>query len=190
MKAPRPLTSPIAQIPGTLVRSWSSTTTKPRATGRLLSDPAGARVAAFEMGGWDSHGHQEIALSYRVPVLDAMMVALKAGLGAAWAGTVVVVVSEFGRTARLNGTEGTDHGTAGAILLAGGGLRGGRVIADWPGLAPGQLHEGRDLKPTTDTRAVFKGRLIEHLGIDAAFVEARVFPDSRRVRPLEGLTRA
>lgn len=88
-----------------------------------------------------------------------------------------------------NGTNGTDHGTAGAALLMGGAVRGGRVVADWPGLAPAALHQGRDLKPTTDLRAVFKGLLIEHLKLDGAYVEAKVFPDSGAVAPLEGLVR-
>lgn len=161
-----------------------------RATGRLLSAKQGARVAALDIGGWDTHGYQNIALSYRVPVLDDALVALKAGLGSAWAKTVVVVVSEFGRTAAPNGTNGTDHGTAGAMLVLGGAVRGGRVVADWPGLARSSLYQGRDLMPTTDVRAVFKGVLVEHLGIDAAFVEKRVFPGSRSVRPLEKLALA
>ncbi len=158
-----------------------------RATGRLLSATAGARVAALEIGGWDTHGYQNIALSYRVPYLDDALVALKDGLGAAWAKSVIIVVTEFGRTARPNGTNGTDHGTAGAVLVLGGAVRGGRVIADWPGLERSSLYQGRDLMATTDIRAIFKGAMIEHLGIDAAFVEARVFPESRSIRPLENL---
>ena len=157
------------------------------ATGRLLSAEQGARVAAFDIGGWDTHGYQNIALSFLVPVLDEALVALKKGLGGAWAETVVMVVTEFGRTAAPNGTNGTDHGTAGAVLLLGAAVRGGQVITDWPGLGRPSLREGRDLKPTTDIRAVFKGAIIDHLGIDAAFVEARVFPDSRSIRPMENL---
>jgi len=159
------------------------------ASGRLLSAGDGPRVATLELGGWDSHGYQKISLSYRVPYLNDMLVSLQRGLGPAWADTVVVVVTEFGRTVAPNGTNGTDHGTAGAALLLGGALRGGRVIADWPGLAPKALYEGRDLMPTTDLRAVFKGLLIEHLQIDEAYVEARVFPDSGAIAPLAGLVR-
>ena len=80
-------------------------------------------------------------------------------MGEAWRETVVAVVTEFGRTARINGTEGTDHGTGTVAFLIGGALKGGRVIADWPGLKPAQLYEDRDLKPTTDLRAVLKGLL-------------------------------
>jgi uncharacterized protein (DUF1501 family) len=100
---------------------------------------------------------------------------------------VVVVATEFGRTARINGTDGTDHGTATVALLAGGALKGGRVIADWPGLKPANLHEGRDLKPTTDLRGVLKGVLKDHLRLDEAALASKVFPDSGRVKPTPGL---
>ena len=185
-KANRKLLGPLEQRSGSTA-SRRAIADLARATGRLLSAKQGARVAALDIGGWDTHGYQNIALSYRVPVLNDALVSLKAGLGPAWAKTMVIVVSEFGRTAAPNGTNGTDHGTAGAMLLLGGAVRGGRVVADWPGLGRSSLYEGRDLKPTSDVRAVFKGVLVEHLGIDAAFVEKRVFPDSRSVRPLENL---
>jgi uncharacterized protein (DUF1501 family) len=99
----------------------------------------------------------------------------------------VAVVTEFGRTARINGTEGTDHGTATVALLAGGALRGGRVIADWPGLKSTDLHENRDLKPTTDLRAVLKGLLKDHLRADERALAENVFPASANVRPMAGL---
>jgi uncharacterized protein (DUF1501 family) len=105
----------------------------------------------------------------------------------AWGETVVAIVTEFGRTARINGTDGTDHGTATVALLAGGALRGGRVVADWPGLKPAKLHDGRDLKPTTDLRAVLKGLLKDHLRVDAAVLATNVFPDSAAVKPMAGL---
>ncbi len=105
----------------------------------------------------------------------------------AWKETVVAVVTEFGRTARINGTEGTDHGTATVALLAGGALKGGRVLADWPGLK--NLHEGRDLKPTTDLRAVLKGLLRDHLRVDEAALASKVFPDSVAAKPMSGLLR-
>ncbi len=105
----------------------------------------------------------------------------------AWRQTVVAVVTEFGRTARINGTDGTDHGTATVALLVGGALKGGRVIADWPGLKPANLHEGRDLKPTTDLRAVLKGVLKDHLRMDDAVLASKVFPDSAAVKPVAGL---
>ncbi|MBT6429308.1 MAG: DUF1501 domain-containing protein [Rhodospirillaceae bacterium] len=159
------------------------------AAGRLLSAKTGARVAALNIGGWDTHGYQNTALSYRMATLDGALMGLRAGLGPAWENTMVLVVTEFGRTAVPNGTNGTDHGTGSAMLLLGGAVRGGRVLADWPGLGKNDLYQGRDLKPTTDMRAVFKGVMMEHLGLDQAFVEDRVFPDSRAVQPLMNLVR-
>jgi len=96
-------------------------------------------------------------------------------------------VTEFGRTVAINGSRGTDHGTAGAAFVAGGAVRGGRVIADWPGLADRALHEGRDLRPTLDLRALLKAALVAQIGLAEAPLETKVFPDSRGVRPLEGL---
>ena len=108
-------------------------------------------------------------------------------MGEAWRETVVAVVTEFGRTARINGTEGTDHGTGTVALLVGGALKGGRVVADWPGLKDADLHEGRDLKPTTDLRAVLKGLLKDHLRVDERALAATVFPGSEAVKPMAGL---
>jgi uncharacterized protein (DUF1501 family) len=105
----------------------------------------------------------------------------------AWSETAVAVVTEFGRTARINGTDGTDHGTATVALLAGGALKGGRVVADWPGLKPAKLHEGRDLKATTDLRAVLKGLLKDHLRVTDRALAANVFPDSADVKAMAGL---
>jgi uncharacterized protein (DUF1501 family) len=105
----------------------------------------------------------------------------------AWTETVVAVVTEFGRTARINGTDGTDHGTATVAVLTGGALKGGRVIADWPGLKPADLHEGRDLKPTIDLRAVLKGVLKDHLRVDEGALAANVFPGSGDAKPMTGL---
>jgi len=99
-------------------------------------------------------------------------------------------VTEFGRTVRVNGTRGTDHGTATAALMLGGAVRGGNVVADWPGLANNNLYQGRDLFPTTDTRSVFKAILTEHLQLAEGFVERDVFPDSGNVQALSGLIRA
>ena len=111
----------------------------------------------------------------------------RAHMGEAWHETVVAVVTEFGRTARINGTNGTDHGTGTVAFLAGGALRGGRVIADWPGLKPAQLHEARDLRPTTDLRSVLKGLLRDHLRVDESVLANAVFPDSRAAVPTAGL---
>jgi uncharacterized protein (DUF1501 family) len=107
-----------------------------------------------------------------------------------WRQTAVLIVTEFGRTAAMNGTRGTDHGTGGCAFLAGGAVRGGRVVADWPGLNAAALLDGRDLRPSLDLRSVFKTVLDEHLRIDAKTLSTRVFPDSTGARPLQGLIRA
>jgi uncharacterized protein (DUF1501 family) len=119
--------------------------------------------------------------------LDGAIAALETNMGEAWRDTVVALVTEFGRTAYINGNEGTDHGTATAALFAGGALKGGRVVADWPGLMEADLHDKRDLKPTTDLRSVLKGLLRDHLGVGERHLEATVFPDSNAVRPVGGL---
>jgi uncharacterized protein (DUF1501 family) len=115
---------------------------------------------------------------------------LKEQLGPAWRETAVLLVTEFGRTAAINGTRGTDHGTATMALLLGGAVAGGRVIADWPGLASHALYQGRDLMPTLDLRSVLKGVLEEHLEIPERALEATVFPGSERARSLKGLMKA
>jgi len=108
-------------------------------------------------------------------------------MGPAWHETVVAVVTEFSRTARLNGTNGTDRGTATIALLAGGALKGGRVVADWPGLKQANLDEGRDLKHTIDVRTVLKGVLKDHLQLDATALGSKVFPSSQAAKPMSGL---
>ena len=120
--------------------------------------------------------------------LDGALAEFESGLGARWRDTVIVVATEFGRTARINGTEGTDHGTGTVALLAGGAVKGGRVIADWPGLKPANLYQGRDLAPTTDLRAVIKGVLQDQLGIggDGCW-RRRCFRTARAVKPMKGL---
>ncbi len=159
------------------------------AAGRLMAAADGPRVAALEAGGWDTHAAQAQRLDAPLRQLDASLVALKAGLGGAWAQTAVLVMTEFGRTARVNGTGGTDHGTAGAAFVLGGAVAGGRVAGTWPGLAPGKLFEDRDLDPTTDLRAVAMGLLGGHLGVPAAAMPA-VFPGSAGVSAMGGLLRA
>jgi len=108
-------------------------------------------------------------------------------MGPAWSETVVTLITEFGRTARINGTAGTDHGTATVALLLGGALKGGCVLADWPGVGESSLHEKRDLRPTIDLRAVLKGLLRDHLRVDERVLAADIFPGSEDVRPIEGL---
>lgn len=159
------------------------------AAGTLMANADGPRLAALEIGGWDTHAAQTRRLAAPLKALDDGLVALQHGLGAAWRHTAVLVMTEFGRTVRSNGTDGTDHGTATVAFLLGGAVAGGRVRADWPGLKPAQLFENRDLAPTTDLRAVAKGVLAGHLGLgDAAL--ARVFPDSRVAAPVGGLVHA
>ncbi|HEY4043230.1 MAG TPA: DUF1501 domain-containing protein [Rhodopila sp.] len=157
--------------------------------GEMLRAPDGPRIAALEIGGWDTHTAQVNRLNGPLKQLDAGLVALKTALGPAWAQTAVLVMTEFGRTARVNGTKGTDHGTATVAFVLGGAIAGGRVKATWPGLGPGQLLENRDLAPTLDLRGVAKGILSRHLGLDAAGL-ARVFPDSENVAAMAGLMRA
>jgi uncharacterized protein (DUF1501 family) len=158
--------------------------------GKLLADPQGPRLAAISYDGWDTHaaeGAGEGRLAGLLTALDASLAALKTATGATWDQTAVVVITEFGRTARINGTEGTDHGTATTALLMGGAIKGGRVIADWPGLKTSQLYEQRDLAPTTDLRAVLKGMLRDHLGISETALATKVFPGSIGVKPMDGL---
>ena len=158
------------------------------AAGRLLAASRGPRVAALEIGGWDTHSGQATRLLGPLRALDEGLEALRTGLGAAWAETAVLVLTEFGRTARVNGTAGTDHGTAGVAFVIGGAVRGGRVIADWPGLGQGQLFENRDLMPTLDQRRIAKGLLAQHLGLGPAAL-AHAFPDSGDASALRGLLR-
>jgi uncharacterized protein (DUF1501 family) len=158
-----------------------------QAVGKLLAAASGPRIAVMEMGGWDTHANQGVLagpLAARLRDLADGLIALKDSLGPTWRQTAVAVVTEFGRTVAVNGTNGTDHGTGGAAFLLGGAVTGGRVIARWPGLGAGQLYEGRDLAPTLDLRAVMKGVLIDHLGLPGDAIERVVFPDSRDAPPL------
>ena len=156
------------------------------AAGRLLAAPAGPRIAALEIGGWDTHQNQPRQLAAALSTLDAGIDALHRALGDAWARTAILAVTEFGRTARANGTHGTDHGTGTAAFLAGGAIAGGRVLADWPGLH--DLLDDRDLRPTRDLRALAKGLLAGHLGLAPRALD-QVFPQSRNVTPQSGLLR-
>ncbi|MEZ5960904.1 MAG: DUF1501 domain-containing protein [Hyphomonadaceae bacterium] len=160
---------------------------------RFLKDDAGPIAAVMEMGGWDTHANQGIeqgALARGLTSLDDGLEAFKQEMGPAWANTVVIIATEFGRTVAPNGANGTDHGTGMAAFLAGGAVRGGRVLADWPGLQRAALYEGRDLRPTTDMRAVFKGVLADHLRVPGAALERDAFPHSRSVRGIQDLLRA
>jgi uncharacterized protein (DUF1501 family) len=160
------------------------------AAARFLGSADGPRIGVLSYNGWDTHanaGAIKGQLANRLGGLDAAIKAFAEGVGPAWKDTVVVVVTEFGRTARVNGTEGTDHGTATAALLVGGGVKGGRVIADWPGLSEKALHQARDLRPTRDLRSVLKGVLRDHVGIPDKPLADTVFPSSGSVAALDGL---
>jgi uncharacterized protein (DUF1501 family) len=157
---------------------------------RYLAQPDGPRVGAASIVGWDTHINEGAAngqLATLLGVLDVAIAAIEKAMGEAWTETVVAIVTEFGRTARINGNDGTDHGTGTVAVLAGGALQGGRVIADWPGLKTAHLYEGRDLKPTIDLRAVLKGVLKDHLRVDERALAATVFPGSDDVKPMAGL---
>jgi uncharacterized protein (DUF1501 family) len=164
-----------------------------RMASELMRSEGGPEIAVIEASGWDTHANQGGAkgvLSTRLAGLDQGLKSLADGLGPLWPQTAVLVVTEFGRTAAVNGTRGTDHGTGGCAFLVGGAVRGGQVIADWPGLRRTDLLDGRDLKPTLDLRSVFKAVLDEHMHVDANTLAKRVFPDSSGARPLQGLIRA
>jgi uncharacterized protein (DUF1501 family) len=164
-----------------------------RAAAGFLKRDDGPRVAMFDTTGWDTHANEGGAqgqLALRLRGLDAALAAFKESMGNAWGKTVVLVATEFGRTAAINGTRGTDHGTGTAAFLLGGAVAGGRVIADWPGLARPNLLENRDLKPTLDLRAVLKGVLRDHLAVPDRALDTEVFPGSAAVRPFKGLIRA
>jgi uncharacterized protein (DUF1501 family) len=160
-----------------------------RAAGEMLRAPNGPRFAALEIGGWDTHVAQVPRLKRVLEQLDAGLAALKEGLGDAWRETAVLAMTEFGRTARVNGTKGTDHGTGAVAFVLGGAVAGGRVVADWPGLGAGRLLEDRDLAPTTDLRSVAKGMLAQHLGLGSTAL-AGVFPASETAQARNGLIRA
>jgi uncharacterized protein (DUF1501 family) len=157
---------------------------------KFMARPDGPRIGALAFDGWDTHANEGVLdgrLAALLGALDGAIAAIETNMGDAWQETTVAVITEFGRTARINGTDGTDHGTGTVAFLAGGALKGGRVVADWPGLKEANLHEKRDLKATTDLRAVLKGLLRDHLRVDEAVLASKVFPDSSTVKPLAGL---
>jgi uncharacterized protein (DUF1501 family) len=163
------------------------------ATASFLKSDDGPRVAVFDAMGWDTHANEGGAqgqLAGRLAGLDAGLRTLKEGLGPVWRDTVVMIATEFGRTAAVNGTRGTDHGTAAAAFLLGGAVHGGRVIADWPGLSERALYQGRDLAPTMNLHSALKGVLADHLAVSTRALDTEVFPDSAAAKPLQGLLRA
>jgi uncharacterized protein (DUF1501 family) len=163
-----------------------------RAAAGFLKRDDGPRVAMFDTTGWDTHANEGGAqgqLALRLRGLDLALQELRNTLGPGWRRTVVMVATEFGRTAAINGTRGTDHGTGAAAFLLGGAIAGGRVISDWPGLSRAALLENRDLRPTMDLRSSMKGVLRDHLGVPTNAL-GEIFPGSAAVRPLDGLVRA
>jgi uncharacterized protein (DUF1501 family) len=178
----------VPQVPGAAVRAYFAEAAG--AAAKFMARSDGPRVGALAFDGWDTHANEGAAhgrLSALLGALDGALSAVEAGMGDTWKETAVAVITEFGRTARINGTEGTDHGTATVALLAGGAIKGGRVIADWPGLSDASLYQNRDLKPTTDLRAILKGVLRDHLRVDERVLASSVFPGSAAVRGTNGL---
>jgi len=160
---------------------------------KFLTTSGGPNIAVVELGGWDTHANQGSssgALANRFSALDKGLGELQDGLGDNWSDTAIAVVTEFGRTVHVNGTRGTDHGTGTAAILLGGAVNGGKVRADWPGLAKNNLYAGRDLLPTSDVRGLFKGLLADHLGLAPAFLEREVFPDSPAAPAMRDLIRS
>ena len=157
---------------------------------RLLAADDGPRIAALAFDGWDTHVNEGGAtgrLALLLGGLDEAIHAFETGLGPHWRDTTIAVMTEFGRTVHINGTVGTDHGTGTVAFLAGGALKGGRVIANWPGLKTVQLYEARDLQPTSDLRAVVKGILAEQWGLSPRTLAADIFPGTDTLKPMANL---
>jgi uncharacterized protein (DUF1501 family) len=153
----------------------------------FMTQANGPQIVAISVDGFDTHANQAGQLTVRLAYLDAVLEGLSAGLGDEWKNTVVIAATEFGRTARVNGTGGTDHGTASTVLLLGGALKPGGIVGDWPTLKQSALFENRDTAPTVDMRGLFKGVLADHIGVDRTALDTTVFPDSAGVAPLSGI---
>lgn len=166
----------------------------PAALGRMaagfLARADGPRIAMIETGGWDTHSGQNARLAAQLRGLDGLIAGLHDGLGPVWAQTVLLVATEFGRTVAANGTGGTDHGTGAVAMLAGGAVRGGRIVADWPGLAPANLLDGRDLKPTLALDALVAAVCAESFGLEPERIARVLFPQGSRGKALGRLLRA
>lgn len=185
----RPSAAPASSAPVATPRTPQAVLMARRAA-QFLAAPEGPQAAVLELGGWDTHAYQAAPngpLANNLRTLDQALGALRDGLTATpglWQRSVVLVVTEFGRQVAINGTQGTDHGSGGAAFVLGGAVRGGRVLADWPGLAPEQRFEGRDLRITTDLRALLKTVLAEHLQVPRTPLEREVLPGSAGLRGL------
>jgi len=161
--------------------------------GALLSSPIGPRIAVLQSGGWDTHGGQGTVggrIGNLFAGLNGAMINLRTALAGAWDQSVVLIVSEFGRTISPNGSAGTDHGSGGLFLAYGGAVNGGNVLTDWPGLTGRASRNGADLRPTIEARAIFKGVLQSHLKVDGNALDEFIFPNSRTIRPLTNLIRS
>ena len=180
---------PVIQIGGIAqVRAYFAEATSVAA--KFLASAEGPRVGALALDGWDTHVNEGAVggrLAALLGALDGAIGAIESNMAAAWRETAVAMITEFGRTARINGNDGTDHGTATVALLVGGALKGGRMIADWPGLKNANLYESRDLKATIDLRAVLKGLLKDHLRLQERVLATKIFPGSTDVKPMANL---
>jgi len=156
----------------------------------FLARADGPRIAMIETTGWDTHSGQNARLAGQLKGLDNLIAALRDGLGGAWSQTVVLVATEFGRTVAANGTGGTDHGTGAVAMLVGGAVQGGRVVADWPGLSPASLHEGRDLRPTLALDRLLASACAETFALEPDRTARTLFADSARGPSLQKLLRA
>jgi uncharacterized protein (DUF1501 family) len=157
---------------------------------RFMQEPNGPQIVAISIDNFDTHANQGAAtglLATRLTYLDSVLGGLADGLGSEWSNTVVVAATEFGRTARVNGTGGTDHGTASTALVLGGALKRTGIVGDWPTLQQARLFENRDTTPTLDMRALFKGVLAEHLGIERKALDSRIFPNSAMTQAARGV---
>lgn len=173
-------------------RSGSAFVTMAELAGKWLVKENGPRIATLEMGGWDTHfqqGTEGGRMANNLSLLARGIESMKKAMGPTWSKTVIVAMTEFGRTVRPNGTRGTDHGTAGTMLLFGGALKGGRMVHQWPGLDSANLYQDRDLRPTIDMREVMKGVLHEHYGISNQALDQVIYPESGSARVMRGLIR-
>jgi len=160
-----------------------------RLTANFLVKPSGPRIAMLETLGWDTHNAQKGRLANQLKNLDAMLAALRDSLGPVWTQTTVLVATEFGRTAAVNGTGGTDHGTGSVAMLVGGAVNGGRVMCDWPGLSPAKLYQARDLRPTSRLDALIAGVVAGSFALDPERVGRKLFAQATSERPMSGLIR-
>ncbi|SLN43240.1 hypothetical protein PSA7680_02163 [Pseudoruegeria aquimaris] len=134
------------------------------------------RIAAFSLNNWDTHRNQARTIRRSLSQLQEVLLTLQQELGPVWEKTAVLAMTEFGRTARANGTGGTDHGTGGLMLMAGGAVRGGKVHGKWPGLAAADLYKERDLMPTEDVRTYAAMAIQGLFGTERSVLEGTVFP--------------